>query len=195
MPNCLVISCQSQVNRYPSSGMCDMHAQRVERHGAITEPHRKMPLYKKFLMHVNDTGECWEWMGVKNATGYGRLYHKSKPIAAHRYSYSIYNGLIKDGQLIRHTCDNPSCVNPEHLISGSNMDNSRDMKDRGRGIRGEKVSASKLKKADIPVIIKKRKQGVKLTELAKEFGVSAETIKHVVKRKTWKHVAIEGVEK
>lgn len=78
-----------------------------------------------------DTG-CWEWVGQINKHGYGVFSVLAKPITAHRFSYSLHHGKDPADLLVCHTCDNPKCVNPEHLFLGTVLDNHRDMDRKGR---------------------------------------------------------------
>lgn len=79
-------------------------------------------------------GECWEWLGGKDRHGYGqfRTEKKQHKTMAHRFSYEIHIGPIPDGMKVCHSCDNPSCVNPDHLWVGTQADNVRDMIAKGR---------------------------------------------------------------
>lgn len=87
---------------------------------------------ERFWEKVNIVpGECWEWTaGIRN--GYGAFKLNGKAIDAHRVSYEAYNGEIPKGKIICHTCDNPKCVNPEHLYAGTYADNVHDMIKRNR---------------------------------------------------------------
>lgn len=87
---------------------------------------------ERFFQKVNKTDSCWLWTGALNARGYGSLATDTKTMSAHRYSYIIHKGEIPDGLIICHTCDVPSCVNPEHLWAGTYSENTRDMFDKGR---------------------------------------------------------------
>lgn len=76
---------------------------------------------------------CWEWQGNKHWNGYGRInWGKNERYWAHRISYMIYKGPIPYNKIVMHTCDNPCCVNPKHLILGTQKDNLHDMAKRGR---------------------------------------------------------------
>lgn len=77
---------------------------------------------------------CWIWTGSKNSKGYGRVRIDKKEYMAHRISYNIYLGEIPYGLFICHKCDNPSCVNPEHLFTGTARDNTQDMLSKNRRI-------------------------------------------------------------
>lgn len=83
--------------------------------------------------YVKQENECWIWQGALNYRGYGKFSMKSdKNISAHRASYLIFNGPIIQGLFVCHTCDNPKCVNPDHLWLGSAMDNYKDSIKKGR---------------------------------------------------------------
>lgn len=76
---------------------------------------------------------CWLWTGAVDKKGYGQLTHKQKHYAAHRASYAAFKG-NPDGRLVCHHCDQPGCVNPAHLYSGTYSDNRADMLNRSRWV-------------------------------------------------------------
>jgi hypothetical protein len=89
---------------------------------------------QRFLEKVSipvDLSECWEWTASKKK-GYGQFKWNGKMVLAHRYSYLMFNGELIDGLVIMHRCDNPSCVNPNHLDQGTYKDNMQDCLSKGR---------------------------------------------------------------
>ena len=77
---------------------------------------------------------CWEWQAAKTRLGYGRFAPEGTTVKAHRVSFELCKGPIPDGMHVMHSCDNPPCVNPEHLSLGSNQDNVNDREAKGRGV-------------------------------------------------------------
>lgn len=89
-----------------------------------------------------DSRECWLWKGTKTGNGYGNfsVQEISAKVPAHRVSYWMATGEYPEaGQVVRHKCDNPLCVNPRHLEIGSQSDNMLDMVSRGRRKYGSQV--------------------------------------------------------
>ena len=85
--------------------------------------------FNKFTKQKNG---CWEWNCNKKE--YGDVYYKTKHYSSHRFSYTLFKEQIPEGLFVLHKCDNPCCVNPDHLFLGTQQDNITDMWDKGRGI-------------------------------------------------------------
>lgn len=79
-----------------------------------------------------DARGCWPWMGALQHYGYGKIRHGGKTIGAHRASYLLHMGTIPRGLEVLHRCDNPRCVNPDHLFVGTQANNNKDMFSKGR---------------------------------------------------------------
>lgn len=96
------------------------------------------PLHLRFWDNVEivEGNKCWPWTGTKDNNGYGKLGYGGRDYKAdykaHRMSYEMRFGPIAHGKVICHTCDNPSCVNPNHLFEGTQADNTRDTSRKGR---------------------------------------------------------------
>lgn len=124
-----------------------------------------------------DASGCWLWTGAKKAAGYGNFMVRKGHIAsAHRVSWELHKGQIPDGLWILHRCDNPSCVNPDHLFPGTPKENSEDMcaKGRARGAvaGGEFHPQHKLTDTDVVSIRALRADGLMLKEIASRFAIS-----------------------
>lgn len=138
----------------------------------------------RFFQNIEKTATCWIWKGVK-IDGYGIMFHK-KPVKSHRFSFEIHKGKIDKNKLICHHCDNPSCVNPEHLYQGTPKDNSQDAYSRNRMVVGEKHHYSKLKENQVKYILDCEERGI---DLANKFNVSEDTISRIRNKKSWKNVS------
>lgn len=94
-----------------------------------------IPLLDRLLRNIiiNDVTDCWEWQGGKNNIGYGLIRDDKKMRTTHRVSYEEHNNtIIPAGLVVMHSCDNPSCCNPQHLSLGTMKDNIQDMIQKNR---------------------------------------------------------------
>lgn len=130
---------------------------------------------------------CWIWTAGKNMQGYGKIDSKR----AHRIAWEIINGSIPSGLLVCHHCDNPSCVNPLHLFTGTRSDNALDSVNKGRWNRplGENHPKAKLTANQVLEI---REAPYSQRKLAHLFGVSRAAIRQVLSGRAWSHVQNEG---
>jgi hypothetical protein len=146
----------------------------------------------KVAVPAYDSG-CWEWQASKNNKGYGWFSHERKAQLAHRISYQHYHGPIPDGQEVMHVCDNPACVNPEHLKLGTHAQNMEDARRKGRSASGERVvtrrgeahTKSKLTEEQVLAI---RTDDRSDRQLAAEYGVAYSLIYRIRKGEVWQHV-------
>lgn len=190
---CTITGCQKI---HYGKGYCQMHYLRSYRNG---DPNIKKPSGKnchlltlkerfedKFIK--GDKKECWLWQ-ASISNGYGNLTYKNKSYIASRVSYQLYIGEIKSNMFVCHKCDNPLCVNPNHLFLGSPTDNVKDMMSKQRSAKGEDHSQAKLINSDV-VKIKEmlKKQNFTDQTIADLFNVKRETINRIKLNKAWKHI-------
>lgn len=148
----------------------------------------------RFWKYVKKTDSCWLWIGAKRdqKRGYGTIVDNTgKNFRAHRVSWEMHNGQIPDGLFVLHKCDNPSCVNPDHLFLGTQTDNMQDMlrKNRGNQQKGEGNGRSKLTEKDVLLIRKQYASGgITQKKIGEFFGVSNVVISNVVGKKSWAHI-------
>jgi len=143
---------------------------------------------KRFWSKVDIGGpdECWEWMAVRHPFGHGKIKVDGQYEYAHRVAYSLERGALGD-DLVLHKCDNPPCVNPNHLYLGDHTDNIRDAYNRGQR------SDSPLTKQDVVEIKRKLADGEKTQrEIAEEFGVVRGCIANIATGRNWSRVEISG---
>lgn len=131
--------------------------------------------------------DCWEWTAGKNKAGYGTIHIQGGMYISHRVAYFIRYGVDPGELLVCHKCDNPSCVNPDHLFLGTHQDNSDDKVSKGRDVhaRGEQCGMAKLTEQDVQEILESDKTN---TVLATHFGVRNCEISDIKRGKIWKHV-------
>jgi len=147
----------------------------------------------RFWSRVSKTDTCWLWTGtIQASNGYGVISEsgkKGRRWYAHRYSYTLNVGPIPEGAVICHRCDNPPCVNPEHLFTGTCRANMQDAAAKDRMVHGERHHSARLTAADV-VKIRARYAagGCTYKGLAREFGVYDQAIKKAVTGKTWARV-------
>lgn len=106
---------------------------------------RQPEIISKFIKSIHFEINCWVYKFSKDRKRYGRFYIGRKSLGAHRVSYMIFKGDIDEGLFVCHKCDNPSCVNPDHLWLGTNEQNMQDKmnKNRYRGTKGCKWAKTK----------------------------------------------------
>jgi len=146
-------------------------------------------ILNRFLSKINQqtsTG-CWEWIAGKHKFGYGMFWVNGKTIPAHRVAYKLFIGDIPESLSVLHKCDNPTCVNPEHLFLGTQMDNMKDMNSKGRrkSICGEQLPQTKIN-SDIVLDIRKKAQSQR--NYATQYNISQSTVGEIQRNLIWKHV-------
>lgn len=147
--------------------------------------------HERFWAKVNrvDGQGCWLWTARLDGDGYGSFSRRGSPWKAHRVSWAFANGPIPKGMHVLHHCDVRHCVRPDHLFLGTNADNIADMLAKGRQRRGMRHGSAKLNEGQVLEI---RWQyaagGISQRALARRFGISRITLRHILNGDTWKHL-------
>lgn len=193
---CSVVGCEN-ARRRKSAEYCHAHYARFLRHG---DTFADQPLVRvvrgdaltRFQARVVSTPSgCHEWQGGKLTDGYGSFRFENKSWPAHRWIWVQSHGAIPKGSVVRHKCDNPPCVNIEHLELGTVADNANDMVTRGRSKVGVLNGANKLTEQQV-LEIKTAILGrtAKQKDLAMKYGVTPTLITAIKQGRVWTHISI-----
>lgn len=148
----------------------------------------RIPFETRFWAKVDKTDGCWIWTGCLNNNGYGEINmggrEKGGSVYAHRASWELRNGDVTTGMCVCHKCDNPACVNPDHLFLGTQRENMRDAAVKGR-ISQARLTADQVREIRCSVSSNR--------EFAAKFGVNTDIIGNVRRGKTYKHVSLEAI--
>lgn len=141
---------------------------------------------------------CREWQGCRSNKSYGQTssiayFGDYKWHGTHRLAYELVNGPISDGSLVRHSCDNPPCCEPAHLLQGTNADNMQDRKDRGGYAQGSQVWNAKLTEDDI-IAIRELARDHTVGEISKLVGLHYMPVRAAIEGRTWQHVEAPTLE-
>jgi hypothetical protein len=158
---------------------------------------RPKTLDERFEGKVNPDPEtgCLIWTGAKGSvpgSRYGHIRINGRLQRAHRIAYERAHGPIPKGQVVRHTCHRPLCVNPEHLLVGTQKDNINDMMLAGRGAT---TDGRKLTSKDAVAMIGMRILGYTLQGIGEAFGVGMTTVKNVLRQRTWPNAIDDELDK
>lgn len=159
---------------------------------------RRTPLSERFWSKVNKNGprhprlksKCWVWTGHTHPKGHGMLSDwPRKPLYAHRVSWQLRHGEVRNAKHVLHKCDVARCVNPRHLYLGTNLDNIRDRVLHGRNLAGEKHPFAKMSSQTVRKMRSLRATSrMSYRAIADKFGVSVGAAYSAVTRRTWTSV-------
>lgn len=201
MTKCLVSGCN---NKYRSIGLCSTHWKINKKYGS---PNPKcfcgQPVQtfagnvgaqtlcqwhffeKRYWDNVDkkSNDECWEWKAARNKFGYGVIYYDGKNRYAHRLALQLSNIYLEKDDVVCHSCDNPSCSNPNHLFIGKQSDNIKDMIEKRRNQFGENTYNAKLSNDDIIEIRKLYFNGITQNNIAKMFSINQGHVSDIINMK------------
>jgi hypothetical protein len=158
-------------------------------HPTANQPHPETAVFllvhDAFWSNVDQSGECWIWLGMTTNSkqsrkgDYGITYVAGRRFLAHRLAYIITHGAIPAGMLVCHSCDNQKCVRPDHLWIGTHRDNMADMVAKGRGKSGRqgKLSDDQVREVRRLYAV----GGTSYGAIGRRFGVTAAAISHIVR--------------
>ncbi len=170
---------------------CNKHYIRFRKYGDPTFTHYPRiegDFTEAFWSFVEKTSFCWLWRGKRFRNGYGRVSYKGKTKDAHRIAFELTKGVIPKKLFVLHSCDNPPCVNPDHLRTGTIQDNIQDRVKRNRNapkLIGEENHQAVLTDK---LVLEIRSSGLNFTQISKRYGISRHAATCVMKRKSWKHL-------
>lgn len=174
------------------SGLCPICRKKDYFHKRFVSKLRKTPANEvaktgiaKLIKFHEDTKGCFVCTSHSTSKGYPLIYRNGKKFTVHNFIYRECFGEVEKGLVVRHKCDNPMCINPEHLEVGTRNDNIQDAVTRNRNAKGINQGSHKLSD-EIVIFIRGSDKSAK--ELAKMFNVSITTIRLILKRSAWKHI-------
>lgn len=183
-------------NKSRALGFCTKHYHRLKKYGdpnitLINRGEGKTP-QERFWSRTHKTDSCWYWLGSLNEDGYGKCsisINGTRYSLANRVAYFFYYGIEPKESKVCHTCDNPQCVNPDHLFLGTVETNMSDMVSKNRSCKGEQRSNAKLNVSKVKEIRRiYAETTTNYNELGRQFGVNPSVIRGIVLRQKWAHV-------
>ena len=152
---------------------------------------KTIPIDIRIAKYTNKTGTCWLWTGGIYPDGYPRIaLTHTKTVRVSRYLWEQSNGPIPDGLYVLHKCDNPLCVNIQHMFLGTQQDNMTDMINKHRQYRpiGEIHYRTNLTTLDIILIRYLHSCGITYEKLARSYNMSCSAISAISLGRRWSHV-------
>jgi predicted transcriptional regulator len=181
--------------RAASSGLCTTHRARKLAGADLLAPVATKfvtdDLLERLRFYAPEGGpdECWEWTAARNKNYGAMAVHGSRMRMAHVVAWELHHGQsLPAGMVVRHTCDNPPCVNPAHLVLDTQAANVADKVAKGRQDAGEKHGLAKLANEDIVEICRLYDTGVSQRRIADQFGISQANVSFIVRGKAWSHL-------
>lgn len=158
-----------------------------------------IPVEQRFWSKVQKgaADECWLWLASTNHAdsnrSYGEFWVNGRRVKAHRFAWELAHGRsIPKGLLACHSCDNPRCVNPDHIFIGTHSDNLRDAVQKGRhqSPRGESHPLAVLTVNEVVEMRRLRGEGASAKCLANRYGISVQSVRRIIRGDWWKEAAL-----
>jgi len=149
---------------------------------------KRTPIEARIWSKVTKSARCWNWNGSKSPFGHGYIRlpgRKGKLVMVHRIIFELYRGEIPKGMSVLHRCDNPACVNPEHLWIGTKSENTYDMIVKGRYKGGH---GRALNHAQVLEIRRLHSNGFSVSQLSKMFSICKRQIWKIHTGRSWKSI-------
>lgn len=187
-------------------GLCVNHWRMMRKHGSplakrpLSAENRGLSNEERFWKSVrkSEGNECWEWQAVRDRDGYGRFkatIYGVTTTKAHRFSHMLATGeILSDRQVVMHSCDNPSCVNPAHLSSGTVAENTRDMIAKGRHVPSLIARAAKIAKLNDDQVRDILRDPRRYADIAADYGIHKQHVVEIKSRSSRFFVKIDPSE-
>lgn len=151
----------------------------------------------RFWSRVRKTDACWLWTGGRSSGGYGAARSANgRQSCAHRVAYELSVGPIPEGLQVLHSCDNPSCVRPDHLFLGTQLDNMKDMADKGSKATGRRLNHpiqegelnhnARITRSEASEVKRLYAKGIPQAQIARRLGISRLNVWNIVHGKSWR---------
>ncbi len=151
----------------------------------LPAPEREYRFFERHASRIEKSLHCWLWTGARTGNGYGAVRVNGRQIGAHVAAFLAAYGELPDGHVVMHACDNPLCVRPDHLSSGTNGENLADRTRKGRAASGEQNGRAKLTESQVSEIRELLRAGIAKKAIARRFCVSDTLIRLIGKGANW----------
>ena len=184
IPTCSVEDCEKP---HYSKGYCRKHWERVHLHGRTGPGHviQGASIAERIAHHSSPEGDCVVWTAYRDKDGYGQMQINENPVRVIRAVVELRDGPIPEGLVVRHKCDYPPCIKPEHLELGTHAENSRDKVVRGRSTKGSKNPAAKITASVADQIRERVAAGETQRSVAAAVGLSPSQVARIVRGESW----------
>jgi len=172
-----------------AKGLCSTHYKHAKNGEKLKPIRNNTTLMDRLWFRVDKSSDCWLWTGATNNNGYGVIWNKNKLAYVHRVVWEDLYGPIPIGKEVCHKCDNPACVQPNHLFCGAHEENMIDMAKKLR------CGSSKIDTETIKQIAEMYRDGIGRKKIADTTGVNINTLKCILNGRNWSHITGFGTAK